>query len=421
MATPEPIRPQPRRYKLPPLHDLQQQILVHPARHKVIVTGRQWGKTTLGAVMCLVDALKGGHVWWVGPTFPVAVHGWRVVLDLAGQVDGVEIDGRPMPAVRFPRELGGGRIEMHSSNDPHSLRGATLTGVVFDEAAFANPDAWAYLQPTLAIKHGWATFISTPNGQNWFFDIYREAANLEDWMTWRAPSVSNPWFPPDELERQRQTMSSLTFSQEYLAEFIAAGEAFFRAEWVQHYFAEVSGEERFYTLGNERVALSVCQKFHTVDLAWSQAEDADYTVISSWAVTPKRHLILLDVQRGHFEGPDIVPRMRRAYDKWGGVVIVERATRQMSIFQEAVRTGLPVREIRAEKDKEARSALAQARMEQRTVWFPPASTSWYPDIEEELLGFPASRHDDFVDTLSYAAIHISKGSRYNEGRDLRTV
>jgi predicted phage terminase large subunit-like protein len=74
----------------------------------------------------------------------------------------------------------------------------------------------------------------------------------------------------------------------------------------------------------------------------------------------------------------------------------------MHIVQEAERTGLPIREVRAEKDKVARALPATARMEQGRVWFPPATTPWMPEITEELLAFPAGRHDDFCDTLGYA-------------------
>jgi predicted phage terminase large subunit-like protein len=211
------------------------------------------------------------------------------------------------------------------------------------------------------------------------------------------------------VEKAREEMSSLLFSQEYLAEFISTSSGMFRQDWFRYYRTQFQGEERFYLLGDERVADEDCRKFHTVDLAWSPQEDADYTVISSWATTKKGHLLLLDIIRGHYEGPDIVPQLRRAYERFGGVLVVERATRQMSIIQEASRTGLPIREVRAEKDKEARALPATARMEQGRVWF-PAKASWLRDIEEELLAFPAGRHDDFVDTLAYAVAQSAKGS-----------
>jgi predicted phage terminase large subunit-like protein len=388
-------------------------VLVHPARYKVVACGRQWGKTVLGAVACLVEALKGGEVWWVGPTFPVAIHGWRKVLELAGQIPGVKIEGRPMPSVILP---GGGRIEMKSSNDPHSLRGATLSGVVFDEAAFAQPEAWQYLQPTLAIRQGWAIFISTPSGTNWFFDLYESAGSLGEWMRWRLPSTSSPWFPPSEIERAKQTMTSQKLAQEYGAEFIS-GVTMFRSDWIQHYYRR----DDALVLGEEIVPLGQMQRMHTVDLAWSQEEGADFTVISTWGITRKRHLCLLEAQRARLEGPDIVPRLRLAYERWGGEILVEKATRQLGVIQDAVRSGLPVRAIsshkgglRGEDAKIARAAVAMARMEQRTVWFPPVTEPWWADLEEELLAFPDGKHDDFVDTLSYAAAEVAEGGGYDE-------
>src|SRR6185503_13975585 len=187
------------------------------------------------------------------------------------------------------------------------LRGATLDLVVFDEAATAKPDAWPTLRPTLSVRGGGALFISTPKGLNWFHDLFESADVFEDWNRWQFPSVDNPYLPASDVEKAREQMSSLVFSQEYLAEFISHGSGMFQADWIQHYRVRDSGGERFYMLADEPVAESECWKFHTVDLAWSQEERADYTVISTWAVTPRKHLLLLDVLRGHYAGPDIVP------------------------------------------------------------------------------------------------------------------
>jgi predicted phage terminase large subunit-like protein len=306
----------------------------------------------------------------------------------------------------------GGSIQAKSADNPDSLRGATLHGLVFDEAAQAKREAWPILRPTLSVKRGWAMFISTPKGLNWFYDVYQDAGDRENWARWRFPSVDSPYLDADEIEEARTGgMTSLLFSQEYEAEFIAAGESQFRAEWIQNYRMSVTEDDRVFNLGNEgSVSLSECSTFSTVDLAWTQSEDADYTVVSTWALTPKRHLLLVDLVRGRFEGPDVVPHLRRAHDRWGGVLVVERATRQMSIIQEAVRSGLPIHEVRADKDKVTRSWVAQAQMEQGKIWLPPRTTPWYPEIEEELLAFPVGRHDDFVDTLSYAALHTARRS-----------
>jgi predicted phage terminase large subunit-like protein len=389
------------------------------ARFKVVVCGRQWGKTLLGGCAVVEEASKGGDAWWVAPSFPVGDLGWRIIDHLCRQIPGSRFEGRPVFRITLPS---GGTIQLRSADNPDSLRGATLNLVVFDEAAMAKPEAWSTLRPTLSAREGRAMFISTPKGLNWFHDLFQDAADRVGWERWRFPSVENPYLPPEDIELARGEMSSLVFSQEYEADFVSYGSGMFQAEWLQHYRTHFVGEDRILMLGEEAVPVAGCQVFHTVDLAWSMEERADYTVISTWAITPKRHLALLDCQRGHFEGPDIVPKLRYAWDKWGGTHIgVEKATRQMGIIEEAARTGLPVKDLRADKDKVARALPATARMERRTVWFPAAAASpWVTELTDELLAFPAGRHDDFVDTLSYACLELMNQSVY-EQRGVRSV
>lgn len=403
--TASPLRQPNLEVRLPELHTRQQEILEDQHRFKVVVCGRQFGKTSLGVVMCIASALRGGDVWWVAPTFPLAEAGWQVIEKMCSQIPGTRSEGRPVWRIRFPT---GGSIQARSADNPDSLRGATLDGLVLDEAAVAKRDTWPTLRPALTIRKGWAMFISTPKGTNWFYDLYEGSAKRGGWARWQIASVESPFIPPEDVEDARQEMSSLMFAQEFLAEFISYASGIFRADWIVRYQERWDGDQRLYVLGDEVVPLASCRTFHTVDLAWSQAEDADFTVISSWAQTPKGHLLLLDMIRGRFEGPDIVPRLRQAYDKWGGILIVERATRQMSIIQEGVRTGLPVKEVKAEKDKVTRAWPAAARMEQHRIWFPPASVPWMTEVEDELLAFPAGRHDDIVDTLAYAVLEAAR-------------
>lgn len=399
--------------KLPSLHTLQNEIKEDPARFKVVVCGRQFGKTTLGVVMCLEQALRGGDVWWVAPTFPLADEGWKDIERLISQIPGSRTEGRPIWRATLPH---GGTIQVKSADNPNALRGATLDGLVLDEAAIAKQETWATLRPTLNVRQGWAMFISTPQGTNWFYDLYENASKAKGWARWQIPSVASPFVSAEDVESARTSgdVSSLLFAQEYLAEFISYATGMFRQDWIKHYRLDPNSAELVYMLGDQPVALADCRIFHTVDLAFSQAEGADYTVIASWAQTPKGHLLLLDVNRGRFEGPDIVPKLRAAYTRWGGVIVVERVQRGISIIQEANRTGLIVREVKAEKDKVIRAQLASARMEAGMLWFPPASTSWWHEIEDEMLAFPAGKHDDFVDCLAYAVLEGAQRSRYED-------
>lgn len=412
---PTPLHP---RYVLPPLHPRQREVYEDPSRFKVVVCGRQFGKTALGATLCVAAALRGQKVWWVAPTYKLAEHGWNALVGLTGNIEGVRYQMRPVYKMTFPK-MGGrtGTIQVMSADDPDSLRGATLDGVVFDEAAMAKSDAWPFLRPALAVRKGWAVFLSTPKGAgDWFHDLFLDAENLAGWTRWQIPSRESPYISEPEIAEARETMASLVFSQEFEAQFVSYTAGMFRVEWMQNrYRTQWSGEERILVLGEHAVPLGDCTVFHTVDLAWSLDEHADYTVCSTWAVTNKRHLVLLDMVRGHFEGPQIVPVLQQAHEMWGGHFVVERAARQLGIIEDVHRSGLPVREVRADKDKVARALPATARMEQGRVWLPnERDAAWVRVATQELLEFPAGRHDDFVDTLSYAVAEAAKRSRYEE-------
>jgi len=383
-----------------------------------VVCGRQWGKTSLGATIVVGEALLGKQCQWVAPSFPIGELGWNIIDRLCRKIPDTRFEGRPIFRITFAT---GGSIQLRSADNPDSLRGPTLDRIVFDEAAQAKPEAWPILRPTLSVRRGKALFISTPKGINWFHDLYNDADGRADWSRWRFPSTVSPYIPKEDVDEARLTMSSLMFSQEYEADFISAGSGMFRQEWFQHYHTTFEAEERFFMLGQNGVAESSCVIFHTVDLAWSQAEDADFTVISTWATTPMGHLILVDVNRGHYEGPDLIPQFRIAFERYGGVLYVEKATwRDNEVIKEAIRLGLPIQPVTVQKDKVARALPATARMEQMKVWFPPAKTLWFRDIEEELLAFPAGRHDDFVDTFSAAVIQAANTSAYQD-RGLMTV
>ena len=68
--------------------------------------------------------------------------------------------------------------------------------------------------------------------------------------------------------------------------------------------------------------------------------------------------------------------------------------------------GVPVMELRAKTDKVTKSLAMGARYEAGKV-FHLMDASWLEDYEQELLMFPNGKHDDQVDTASYAAIMLA--------------
>ena len=140
-------------------------------------------------------------------------------------------------------------------------------------------------------------------------------------------------------------------------------------------------------------------------------------MLATWAVNSEADLILLDVVRARLEGPDIVPAIRSLHERFRPDTIgIEATAFQLSIVQEARRAGLPIKALRADKDKVSRALTAAARMEGGGVFF-EAGATYLEALEGELTAFPAGRHDDTVDALSYAATEVA----LNDGPRIRVL
>lgn len=390
------------KFRMPSLHEAQEVVANSDARWKILCAGRRFGKSRLGVMLTLITAMQGKRAWWVAPTYTIARVGWREIQNAAmgfPEKFPVNISLVNME-VTFPST--GGSIAVRSADTPHRLRGEGLDFLVMDEAAFIKPDVWhQVLRPTLTERKGSALFISTPMGMNnWFYELWEFADNKEDWERFQFATWDNPFIDREEVEKAKDEVGSIVFAQEYLAEFVEAGQGILQPEWIKYY----REKSNMLFVGGENVSLYDCTRFCTVDLATSVKDGSDYTVIASFAITPKGKIVVIDVDRRRMEAPDIIPRIRQKmaeYDlQWVGM---ERAGYQLSLIQFAKRDGLAVKELRADKDKVSRALPLAARMEAGDVYFKQGAP-WLVEVERELMSFPVGHHDDIVDAIGYGVI-----------------
>lgn len=309
---------------LPKLHSAQWEIMSDPHRFKVAACGRRFGKTEGASLAGTEAALKGQVVWWIAPTYRVTKYGWDAFCRIARQIPGCVIK-EAARQIHYPT---GGSVEVRTGIDPDALRGAGLDLAILDEAAFLSPAVWSEaIRPALADRRGKAMFLSTPNGKNWFWGLWRLGQDplRREWKSWKFPTTANPYISPDEVESARELLPERVFSQEYLAEFLEDKGAVFR------------GVEELAVIEPGQGPVNGHRYVFGVD--W--AKDADFTSITI-VDTTEQAVVWVDrfneigwsVQRG---------RLIALFERWRPFVIVAEANSVGGPNIEALQAdGLPV-------------------------------------------------------------------------------
>lgn len=198
------------------------QKLIHESIHRnnVICFGRQSGKSTYGINKMLQKAwtTSGGVFWYLGPTYRLAEQIYERTMQALGLGSKAITD--KSDSKLFIELLSGSKIFYKSADNPGALLGETLHGAILDECREMNEKIWThYVMPMLGTTNGWADFLSTPNGFDWFYDVYQKHLINPDWGAFHAPSTSNPLWTKEMIEEARGSMSEALFAQEILAEF----------------------------------------------------------------------------------------------------------------------------------------------------------------------------------------------------------
>ena len=162
--------------------------------------------------------------------------------------------------------------------------------------------------------------------------------------------------------------------------------------------------------GPRLVSTMALRKFGTMDLATSVRTQADYTVLGVFGLNGP-DLLLLDLFRNRWEGPDLPRVAARVWEAYGLAYIgVESVGFQQSTVQDMrrgmpseKRKPLPIKALTPQGDKVTRALTLAARMGGGHVYVPD-SAPWLPTLEAEMAQFPKGKHDDQVDVLAYGAL-----------------
>lgn len=197
-------------------HPGQTQIVEHPARFKVVMCGRRFGKTQLGVRRACDVALAGHPVGWFAPTYKYVLEVWRELLQRLKPVI-----SRSNDQERRIELVTGGVIEMWTMDTPDPGLGRKYKLAVIDEAGIVPEllDLWQRaIRPTLVDLSGHGLFLGTPRGRRHGFVVLFNRGNdpnEPDWASFRAKTLDNPYIPVEEVDAARRELPPEVFAQEF--------------------------------------------------------------------------------------------------------------------------------------------------------------------------------------------------------------
>jgi phage terminase large subunit len=198
--------------------------LARTQRWAIMVVHRRGGKT----FACVQDLFAKAMTYkrkgpplayaYVAPTKDQAKKIiWGYVVRSFGAVPGVILN-RAELLVTLPNKA---TLQLYSGEEYERMRGLYFDGVVIDEYADIDPNAWpAVIRATLSDYEGWATFIGTPKGRNAYYKAWVHALkNPETWFSLMLKSSESGFIAPDEIADIKTTTPDPIFQQEYECDF----------------------------------------------------------------------------------------------------------------------------------------------------------------------------------------------------------
>ena len=212
------------RDQLLPYHDRTE-------RWSKIVAHRRLGKT----VGCVNDLIKWAlttstlgrdaappRFSYIAPTYTQAKDvAWSYLKYYSSPIPGIEARESDLTIIYPNRSI----VKLYGADNYERMRGIYNDGVVIDEPAQIDPRAWPeVIRPTLSDHNGWATFIGTPQGRDWFYKIDRAENGdlLPGWFRRVLKASETGIIPPAELESLRSGLSEEQYAQEFECSFEAA-------------------------------------------------------------------------------------------------------------------------------------------------------------------------------------------------------
>lgn len=203
------------------IHRKQAEALRCTERFLAIIAGTGGGKTWMGPIWLIGEINKDpqGEYLVVSPTHSILRNATMPMLKR--HFKGTKLAGRYLESKGRYVLPSGGVIHCVSADQPYGFEGVHVKAAWCDEAGQYSRMAWVVIQARLGRNQGRCLFTSTPYGLNWLYDeVYKRARDGDpDYRVIQFTSADNPFYPVEEYERAKRSMSPALFQMRYGGQF----------------------------------------------------------------------------------------------------------------------------------------------------------------------------------------------------------
>ena len=230
----------------------------------------------------------------------------------------------------------------------------------------------------------------------WEVVLYPALAVEDEKYRKRGEALHPERYPQESLKKIKNALPARDWSALYQQTPVSdSGEYFRRDDFREYTSTDLRHDHlRFYTVW---------------DLAVAVEEENDYTVGLTGGVDHKGDIYIVDLVRGKWRSHEIVEKIIAQHKRWKARITgIEASHVELAVGpyldkrrREDKIPGLLIERLKhGRRDKLARARAVQGRLQQGKVYVPVDKAFTMPLIEE-MLRFPAGKHDDQVDAMAW--------------------
>ena len=430
------------------LSEKQREIFDSPARFRVGMMGRRFGKNEVSTAIEVDYATQPDKytfgtddrsevvAWHVAPTYRQAyLYGYKKAK--AKIPDPLLDDDNTRGSEWGPSKITfsfGAEIEFLSYGNRSGLQGGGVDLIVGDEWAYSPSEVWDEdLRPMLMDSGGGAVLISKPLGENHFYDSYKRGCAVdapysdreppaEGWASFHATSYETPFIDDSEVDAAKETTPESVFRQEYLADPQSGG-TLLTLDMLEYEGASVLDEREAHQW-NWHISVDLGVEMNA---AKARENNTDFWALCVVVEHPRHPIAYLaDVQRRRGQAPSQAAQWIKDCIAWVPSNQVKfEAVQSQSWFiqhlQDNQLSGVPHTPKASKEDRLIGLSVPFSNGQVKLLDWSGVNgknVDW-SNFRTEWAGFPGADHDDMLDAVEMALQDVNFGGvGAGEGMDL---